>query len=135
MKQKIHITEIVIRAGIAYGFYVMAFSLPTIHKLDKILIRLQKSICGLSNSAPNITTQLPHNLFGLNAFSLLQAYLQCIGEQSRDALNDSGILGDIYRGVTNYIFVLYGGSKNPNISLAAFIQSPTTQTIHLLKTS
>ena len=45
MKQKIHITETVIRAGIVYGFFTVAFSLPTIHKLDKILIRLQKSIC------------------------------------------------------------------------------------------
>ena len=105
----IHMTETIIRAKIAYGFYAVAFSLPTIHKLDKILIRLQKSICGLSKSAPNITTQLPHNLFGLNVFSLTQAYLYCIGKQSRDALKDPSILGDIYKGLTNYIFSLYDG--------------------------
>ena len=135
MKQKIHIIETVIRAGIAYGFYAVPFSLPTIHKLDKLLIRLQKSICGLPKSAPNITTQLPHNLFGLNAFSLTQAYLRCIGEQLRDALNDPGILGSIYQGLTNYIFSLYGGSRNPTIPTAACLHSPITRTIYLLKTS
>ena len=134
MKQKSHITETVIRAGIAYGFYTIPFFLPTIHKLDKLLIRLQKSICGLPKSAPNVTTQLPHNLFGLNAFSLTQAYLRCIGEQLRDALNDPGILGGIYQGLTNYIFSLYGGSKNPTIPTAACLHSPITRTIYLLKT-
>ena len=135
MKQKIHITETVIRAGIAYSFYAVPFSLPTIHKLDKLLIRLQKSICGLPKSAPNVTIQLLHNLFGLNAFSLTQAYLRCIGEQLRDALNDPGILGSIYQGLTNYIFSLYGGSKNPTILTVACIHSPTTRSIYLLKTS
>jgi hypothetical protein len=80
MKQKIHMTDDVIRAGIAYGFYTVAFSLPTINKLDKTLIRLQKSICSLPNSSPNVMTQLPHNMFGLEAFSLRNAYLRCIGE-------------------------------------------------------
>ena len=135
MKQKTHIMETVIRTGIAYGFYAVPFSLPTIHKLDKLLIRIQKSICGLPRSAPNVTTQLPHNLFGLNAFSLTQAYLRCIGEQLRDALNDPGILGNIYQGLTNYIFSLHGGSKNPKIPAAACLHSPTTRTIYLLKTS
>jgi hypothetical protein len=46
MKQKIQMTDSVIRAGIAYGFYIIAYSMPTINKLDKILIRLHKSICG-----------------------------------------------------------------------------------------
>ena len=108
---------------------------PTIHKLDKLLIRLQKSICGLPRSASNVTTQLPHNLFGLNAFSLTQAYLRCIGEQLRDALNDPGKLGNIYQGLTNYIFSLHGGSKNSKIPAAACLHSPTTRTIYLLKTS
>jgi hypothetical protein len=81
MKQKIHMTDSVIRAGIAYGFYTVAFSLPTINKLDKILIRLQKDIYGLPKSSPNVMTQLPHNMFGLEAFSLRNAYLRCIGEQ------------------------------------------------------
>ena len=135
MKQKIHNIETVIQAGIAYGFYAVPFSLPTIHKLDKLLIRLQKSIYGLPKSAPNITTQLPHNLFGLNAFSLIQAYLRCIGEQLTDALNDPRILGNIYQGLTNYIFSLHSGSKNPTIPTAACLHSPTTRTIYLLKNS
>jgi len=70
MRQKIHMTDSVIREGVAYGFYAIAFSLPTINKLDKILIRLQKDICGLPKCSSNIMTQLPHNMFGLEAFSL-----------------------------------------------------------------
>ena len=134
MKQKIHILELVIQASIAYGFYAIAFFLLTIHKLDKIIIKLQKSICGLSKSFSNVTTQLPYNLFGLNAFSLRKSYLRCIGEQLRDILNDPGILGSIYQGLTNYIFSFFGGFKNPNISPPTCIQSPTICTIYLLKT-
>ena len=96
MKQKIHITELVIQAGIASGFYAVAFSLPTINKLDKIITRLHKSILGVPRSTPNVTTQLPYENFGLGAFSLCNAYLRCIGEQLIDALNDSGKLGTIY---------------------------------------
>ena len=120
--------------GIAYGFYILPFSIPTIQKLDKLLIRLQKSICGLSNSTPNVTTQLTHNLFGLNAFSLTQTYIRCIGEQLRDAPNDPGIISIIYQGLTNYTFFLYDRSKNPKISPTACVHSPTTCTIYLLKT-
>jgi hypothetical protein len=112
MKQKIHMTDSVIRSGIAYGFYSVAFSLPTLNKLDKIIIRLHKSICGLPKSAPNVMIQLPHNMFGLEAFSLRNAYLRCIGEQFRDALNDTGRLGIIYQGLTNYIFAKAGGAQN-----------------------
>ena len=133
MKQKIHIIEFVIRTGIAYGFYGIAFSLPTIKRFDKILIRLQKSICDLPKSTPNVTTQLPHHLFGLKAFSLKNAYLRCIGNQLKDALNDNGMLGNIYRGLTNYIFALHGGAENPKITIAACLRSPTTKTIYLLK--
>ena len=135
MKQKIHITETIIRVGIAYGFYAIPFSLPTIRKLDKLLIQLQKAIYGLPKSAPNVTTQLPDNLFGLNAFFLTQAYLKCIGEQLRDALNDPSNLGSIYQGLTNYIFSLYEGSKNPTIPIATCLHSPITRSIYLLKTS
>jgi hypothetical protein len=95
MKQKIHMTDSVIRTGIAYGSYIVAYSMPTINKLDKILIRLQKSICGMPKSTPDILTQLPQNMFGLEAFSLRNAYLRCISENLRNALNDIGRLGVI----------------------------------------
>jgi hypothetical protein len=131
MKQKIHMTESMICAGIAYGFYVVAFSLPTINKLDKILIRLQKSIYGLPNCTPNVTTQLPTEMFGLQAFSLRNAYLRCIGEQLRDALNDPGKLGSIYQGLTNYIFAKNGGAAEVSrITKQACIRSPITGYIH-----
>jgi hypothetical protein len=134
MKQKIYMTDSVIRAGIAYGFYTVAYSMPPINKLDKILIRLQKSICGMPNSTSNIMTQLPQNMFGLEAFSLRNAYLRCIGENLRNALNDHGRLGIIFQGLTNYIFAKNGGAQNiPRITQQACIRSPITRTLFLLK--
>ena len=111
IKQKISMVDTVIRAGIAYSFYVVPYSLPAIKKLDKKIIAIQKKICGLSNCTPNIVTQLPHDMFGIEAFSLKNAYLRCIGEQRRNALNDRGRLGKIYRGLTHYILAKYGGHK------------------------
>jgi hypothetical protein len=134
MKQKIYMTDSVIRAGIAYGFYIVAYSMPTINKLDKILIRLQKSICRMPNSTSNIMTQLPQNMFGLEAFSLRNAYLHCIGENLRNTLNDLGRLGIIFQGLTNYIFAKNGGAQNiPRITQKACIRSPITRTLFLLK--
>jgi hypothetical protein len=134
MKQKIHMTDSVIRVGIAYGFYTVAYSMPTINKLDKILIRLHKSICGMPKSTPNIMAQLPQNMFGLEAFSLINTYLRCIGENLRDALNDTGRLGIIFQGLTNYIFAKNGGAQNiPRITQQACVRSPITRTIFLLK--
>jgi hypothetical protein len=57
-------------------------------------------------------TQLPHTMFGLEALSLRNAYLYCIKEQLRKALNDTGRLGTIYQGLTNYIFAKHGGAQN-----------------------
>jgi hypothetical protein len=97
IKQKISMVDTVIRAGIAYSFYAVPYSLPTIKKLDKKIIGIQKTICGLPKCTANVITQLPHKLFGLEAFSLKNAYLRCIGEQLRNALNDQGRLGIIYK--------------------------------------
>ena len=47
MKQKIQMVDTVIRAGIAYSFYAVPYSLPAIKKLDKRIIALHKNICGL----------------------------------------------------------------------------------------
>ena len=70
IKQKISMVDAVIRAGIAYSFYAVPYSIPTITKLDKKIIGIQKAICGLPKCTANIITQLPHDLFGLEAFSL-----------------------------------------------------------------
>jgi hypothetical protein len=67
--------DTVIRAGIAYSFYAILYSLPTIKKLDKKFIGIQKTICGLPKYTANVIIQLPHKLFGLEAFSLKNAYL------------------------------------------------------------
>jgi hypothetical protein len=97
IKQKISMVDTVIRAGIAYSFYAVPYSIPAITKLDKKITGIQKTICGLPKCTVNIITQLPHDLFGLEAFSLKNAYLRCISEQLRNALNDPGRLGIIYK--------------------------------------
>jgi hypothetical protein len=70
LKQKLKMVDTVIRPGIAYSFYAVPYSMPTITKLDQKIIALQKAICGLPKSTPNITTKLPHDQFGLDVQSL-----------------------------------------------------------------
>ena len=130
IKQKIDMVDTVIRAGIAYSFYAVPYSLPAIIKLDKKIIAIQKKIRGLSKCISNIVIQLPHNIFGIEAFSLKNAYLGCIGEQLYNALNDKGRLGIIYRGLTYFILAKYGGIENiPRIKHQDYIRSPTTKTL------
>jgi hypothetical protein len=126
--------DTVIRPGIAYSFYAIPYSMPNIAKLDQKLIALQKAICGLPKSTPNITTKLPHDQFGLNAHSLKTEYLTCIGKQLRNALNDRGRLGIIYIGLTNHILAKYGGSQHlPLLNKEACLYSPTARILYLLK--
>jgi hypothetical protein len=130
LKQKLKMVDIVIRPGIAYSFYAVPYSMPNITKLDKKIIGLQKAICGLPNSTPNITTQLPHDQYGLNAQSLKTEYLTCIGKQLRNALNDPGKLG----GLISYILAKNGGSQHlPLLNKEACLHSPTSRTLYLLK--
>jgi hypothetical protein len=133
-QEKIKMVDTVIRPGIAYSFYAVPYSMPTITKLDKKIIALQKAICGLSKSIANITTKLLHDQFGLDAQSLKTEYLTCIGKQLRNALNDPGRLGIIYKGLTNHIVVKYGGPQFlPLLNKEACLHSPTARTLYLLK--
>ena len=126
--------DTVIRAGIAYSFYAVPYSLPAFIKLDKKIIAIQKKICGLPKCTPNIVTQLPHDMFGIEAFSSKNAYLRCIGEQLRNALNDKGRLGIIYRGLTHFIVAKHGGAQNiPRFKYQDCTRSPTTRTLYLIK--
>ena len=126
--------DTVIRAGIAYSFYAVPYSLPTIKKLDKKIIGIQKIICGLPKCTANVIIQLPHDLFGLEAFSLKNAYLRCISEQLRNALNDPGRLGTIYKGLTQHILAKHGGAEDiQRIKYQDCIRSPTTRTLFLMK--
>jgi hypothetical protein len=134
LKQKLKMVDTVIRPGIAYSFYAVPYSMPNIVKLDQKIIALQKAICGLLKSTPNITTKLPHDQFGLDAQSLQTEYLTCIGKQLRNALNDPGRLGTIYKGLTNHILAKYGGSQHlPLLNKKACLHSPTARTLYLLK--
>ena len=44
--------DTVIRAGIAYSFYAVPYSLPVITKLDKKIIGIQKTIAAYLNVLP-----------------------------------------------------------------------------------
>ena len=73
-------------------------------------------------------------MFGIEAFSLKNAYLRCIGEQLRNALNDKGRFGTIYRGLTYFILVKHEGAQNiPRIKYQDYIRSPTTRTLFLIE--
>ena len=83
----------------------------------------------------NITIQLPHELYGLDAFSLKTDYLRCIGEQLLNALSDKGTLGIIYKGLLHLILAKDGGSNNlARIRSFDCYQFPLTCTLFLLKT-
>jgi hypothetical protein len=134
LKLKLKMVDTVIRLGIAYSFYAVPYSMPNINKLDKKIIGLQKTICGLPKSIPNITTKLPHDQYGLDAHSLKTEYLTCIGKQLRNALNDPGRFGTIYKGLTNHIFAKYEGAQHlPLLNKDSCLHSPTTRTLYLLK--
>jgi hypothetical protein len=133
IKQKINIADIVIRAGIAYSFYAGPYSILAIKKLDKKIIALYKTICGLPKNTPNIATQLPHDLFRIEVFSLQNAYLRCIGEHLQNALNDKVRLGKIYYGLRQFILAKFGGSKEiTRIKYHHCVRSPITITLFLL---
>ena len=134
IKQKISMVDIVIRAGIAYDFYAIPYSLPIIKTLDKKIIGIQEVICGLPKYTTNIITQLPHDLFGLGAFSLKNAYLRCIRKQLWNALNDPGRLSIIYKGLTPHILAKHREAQNiQRIKYQDCIRSPTTRTLFLMK--
>ena len=134
IKQKISMVDIVIRARIAYSFYAVPYSLSAIIKFNKKIITIQKKIYGLPKCTSNIVTHLPHNMFDIEAFSLKNTYLRCIGEQLSNALNDKGKLEVIHRGLTHFILAKHGGAKNkPKIKHQDCIRSPTTRTLFLIK--
>jgi hypothetical protein len=81
LKQKLKMVDTVIRPGIAYSFNVAPYSMPNIIKLDKKIISLQKTICGLPKSTPNITKKIPHDQYGLDAHSLKTVYLILVEKQ------------------------------------------------------
>ena len=134
INQKINMVDTVIRAGIAYSFYAVPYSLLAIIKLDKKIIAIQKRICGQSKCIPNIVIQLPHDMFDIEAFSLKNAYLRCIGEQLQNVLNDKGRIGIIYRGLTHFILAKHRGAENiPRIKYQDCTRSPTIRTLFLIK--
>ena len=114
-----------IKAGIAYSFCAVPYSLLGIRKLGKYIIVITKIICGLPKCTPNIVTQLPHYMFGIQACSLHNAYLRCIGLELRNVRNDKGGLQIIYTGLTYFILAKHGGAANvPTIKHQHCIYSP-----------
>ena len=134
MKQKIDMADTVIRAGLAYIFYAVPYTIPTIKNLDKKIIALHKMICRIPKCTYNIAIQLPYNLFGVKTFSPQNAYLRCIEEQLQNAHNDKDRIGKIYVGLLQFILAKYGGSKEiTRIKYHHCVRSPITRTLFLLK--
>lgn len=134
LKQKIKILNTVIKLRIAYAYYAVPFSKPSIKKLDKIISKLTKDICHIPNSSAYILTQLPHINFGINVTSLFLDYIHCIGQQLIQALNDLCHLGIIYQGLAKYITAKYGDSLHlPKLKQQACTRSPIARTLFLLK--
>ena len=126
IKQKINMVDKVIRAGIAYSFYIVPYSLPGIRKLGKYIIAIPKRICGLPKCTPNIVTQLPHDMFSIQACSLQNAYPRCIWQQLRNVLNDKGRFGIIYKGLPHFILAKHGGAATiPRIKHQHCIYPPS----------
>jgi hypothetical protein len=120
-------------AGVTYSFYTVPYSM-LFKKLDKKLYVLQKKICGLPNCTPSVATQLLHDLFGMGAFSFKTAYLRCIGEQLKHALNDKGQIGKIYTGLINYLLPKFGGALNLHcLTSHDCVRFLITKTLFLLK--
>ena len=66
--------------------------------------------------------------------SLLPDYVNTIGQQLIQALNDPGQLGIIYQGLTKYISAKYGGSLHLNkLKQQACSRSPIARTLFLLE--
>lgn len=108
--------------------------MPVIKKLDKKTFALQKKIYGLSYCIPNLATQLPYELFGIEAFSFKNVYLQCIGQQLQHELNDHGQIGTIYRSLINYILEKHGRALNiPRITFHNCTRSPITRILFIHK--
>ena len=75
----------------------------------------------------NAVTQLPHDMFEIEASSTKNAYISCIGEQPINALNDKGRFGRIYKGLIQHILAKHGGAQNlTRISPHDCTQSPIT---------
>lgn len=77
---------------------------------------------------------LPHEEFGIDITSLLLNYINSIGQQLIQALNDPGQLGIIYQGLAKFISAKYGGSLHlPKLKRQACTKSPITITLFLLQ--
>ena len=77
---------------------------------------------------------IPNEDFGINTTSLLPNYINCVGKQLLNALNDQGQLSQIYQGLTKYITTKYGGSYHlPRLKYQACGRSPTIRTLYLLE--
>ena len=79
MKQKTNMVDTIIRADIPWSFYVVLYSLPSIQKLDGIVIALPKTMYDLPISMSNDVTQLPQDI-DIEALSPKHVYIKCIGE-------------------------------------------------------
>jgi hypothetical protein len=103
-------------------------------KIDKILIKLTKTICKIPNNTTNILVDLNDDNYGINTTSILLDYITYVSKQLIQSLNDQVQLRKSYQGLTEYIVIKYGRSLNlPKLTHQACGRSPTAMTLFLLE--
>jgi hypothetical protein len=114
-------------------FYDAPFSIPCIRKIDKIILKLTKSICNLIQSTNQHLYPTTHReIWHQN--SLLPRYVTTISEQFTQTLNNHGTLGRIYQDLVKFIITKYGGVEHlPVLDCQICSRSPTAHNLYLLK--
>ena len=134
IKQKISMVNTVIRAGIAYSFYAVSYSIPSIKKLKKKNYWIPKNNLWSTQMLNKHNNQLPHDFVWTRNLLTKNAYLRCISEQLRNAFNDPDTLDTIYKWLIQHIFVKYGGAENVHrLKYHDCTISPTIRTRFLMK--
>ena len=124
LKQKFKILNTVIEPRIAYAYYGVSFSKRNIKILDKIISKLKENLQHTQKHCEHHHTSPPRR-FGINITSLLSDYINCMGQQLIQALNDLEQLGTIYQGLAKYISAKYRGSLHlSEIKQQVCIRSP-----------
>ena len=114
--QKIIVLNTVFKPRISYLSYAIPFSRLNMCKINKILIKLTKTICTYDPKQHNQNPRWPQWRRLCN-----QYYIHLIGLHH---LNDQVQLGKTYQGLTKYIVIKYGRSPNlPKLTHQACVMS------------
>lgn len=80
IRQNIKILNTVFKPRISYSSYAIPFSKLNMCKIDKILIKLTKTICKIPNNTTNILLDLNDDKYGINTTTILLDYITYISK-------------------------------------------------------